>query len=303
MLTNVIVILGPTASGKTSLAVRLAKDFNGEIISADSRQVYKGMDVGTGKDLSEYHIEDRTIPYHLIDIIDPHEEFNVFEYQRRFHVVLSDVIFRKALPILVGGTGLYLESVLLDYNMPYAPVDEVRRRELSSLSIKELQEILFAFRSQLHNKTDLEDKDRLIRKIEIENARKISQKHSSISPEVRASVFGILWDRTDLRKRIALRLDQRLSAGLIEEVERLHQRGVTWERLESFGLEYRFVARYLQNIISKDEMVEKLRIAIGQFAKRQMTWFRRMEKRGVAIEWIHGYDYGALQAKIRQIIT
>lgn len=301
--TNLIVILGPTASGKTSLAVRLADDFNGEVISADSRQVYKGMDIGTGKDLSEYHIRDKTIAHHLIDILDPFEEFNVFEYQKRFYAIFSYLLDKNVLPVLVGGSGLYLEAVLMDYKMPYAKPDQCIRQELAVLSVNELQNILLDLNPHLHNKTDLEDKDRLIRKIEIERVRNNPQFNLTQSPAIHAGVFGISWDRSELRRRIAVRLEQRLAEGMIEEVEQLNKQGVSWERLESFGLEYRYIAWYLQNKMSKDDMAGKLQIAIGQFAKRQMTWFRRMEKKGVAIEWINGKDYDLLHSKVLQKLT
>ena len=300
MKSNLIVILGPTASGKTSLAVRLADDLNGEVISADSRQVYKGMDIGTGKDLSDYQLKDKTIPHHLIDILDPFEEFNVFEYQKRFYDIFSRLLEKNVLPVLAGGTGLYLEAVLLDYKMPYAQSDQSIRRELTTLPVNELQKILLDLRPHLHNKTDLEDKDRLIRKIEIERARNNPQCDLPQKPVIHAGVFGISWDRIELRRRIALRLEQRLAEGMIDEVEQLHKLGVSWERLDSFGLEYRYIARYLQNKMTKDNMIGKLQIAIGQFAKRQMTWFRRMEKKGVAIEWINGFDYDLLHFKVLQ---
>jgi len=302
--TNLIVILGPTASGKTSLAVRIADDFKGEVISADSRQVYKGMDIGTGKDLSEYQVKNnKVIAHHLIDILDPSEEFNVFEYQKRFHAIFSRLVEKNVLPVLAGGTGLYLEAVLLDYKMPDARPDRMIRQQLEVLSVNELQKILLDLRPQLHNKTDLEDRERLIRKIEIERARNHQQCGGAHNPAVHAGVFGISWDRSELRQRIAARLEQRLAAGMIEEVEQLRQQGVSWKRLESFGLEYRYIAWYLQNKITKDDMAEKLRIAIGQFAKRQMTWFRRMEKKGVAIEWINGNDYDLLRSKVLQKLT
>jgi tRNA dimethylallyltransferase len=294
MKKNLIVILGPTASGKTTLAVRLAVDLQGEIISADSRQVYKGMDIGTGKDLSEYRIEGRIIPYHLIDILEPCDEFNVFEFQKRFYELFYDLQGRQALPVLVGGTGLYLESVLTDYSMPYAKTDERLRNELVQKSPEELREILLAMRPYLHNNTDLEDRDRLIRKIEIERARQNPDDKQSKRPALNAGVFGIHWERSVLRQRIADRLKKRLDDGMVEEVQQLHSRGISWERLDSFGLEYRYIARYLQSKMTKDEMMAKLQIAIAQFSKRQMTWFRRMENKGVPIEWVSGDDYPSL---------
>ncbi len=303
MNKNLIVILGPTASGKTFLAARLAFDLVGEVISADSRQVYRGMDIGSGKDLSEYIVENKKIPHHLIDIIDPVEEFNVFEFQRRFYKIFADLLTRNVLPVLVGGTGLYLESVLTDYQMPQAQCDEILRRELSAMTMQELQSVLLALKPQLHNKTDMEDKDRLIRRIEIERVRNATQKSVDRRPAVHPCVFGILHERTELRARIAARLKQRLAEGMIDEVRKLHDGGVSWERLERFGLEYRYIAWYLQNKINLEDMTQKLGIAIGQFAKRQMTWFRRMEKRGVAIDWITGNDYALLRQKVLRALS
>lgn len=302
MKKNLIVILGPTASGKTSLAVKLAFEFKGEIISADSRQVFKGMDIGTGKDLSQYQTDQGIISSHLIDILEPDDEFNVFEFQKRFYQIFAEIQSRKILPVLVGGTGLYLEAVLADYAMPYAEPDEDLRRDLSAMPLVKLQDILLKMQIRLHNRTDLDDRKRLIRKIEIERAR---QNHHSLAderPAIHASIFGLHWDRAVLRQRIADRLKQRIDEGMIEEVLQLQAKGLSWERLESFGLEYRYIAWHLQNKITKQEMTDKLQIAIGQFAKRQMTWFRRMEKKGVAIEWISGDDYSSLRQKVLHIL-
>jgi len=303
MQKKLIVILGPTASGKTTLAVKLADELNGEVLSADSRQVYRGMDIGTGKDLTEYCVNGKKIHYHLIDILYPSEEFNVFEYQKIFYEIYATLIKRNILPILVGGTGLYLEAVLTGYQLPYAGQNEKLREELSILSMDELRRILLDLKPHLHNKTDLEDRDRLIRKIEIEQARKISSQMDSHNPNINADIFGVFWERSELRKRIAIRLEQRLSAGMIDEVESLHQQGISWDRLESFGLEYRYIAWYLQGKMSSLDMKEKLQISIGQFAKRQMTWFRRMEKKGVVIEWIRGNDYALLMKRVLERLS
>lgn len=303
MKTNLIVILGPTASGKTALAARLAEDFRGEVISADSRQVYRGMDIGTGKDLSEFRRQEKTIPCHLIDILDPQQEFNVYEFQKRFYEIFKKLTQRGTLPVLVGGTGLYLESVLTDYVLPPAASDENLRLELAGKTMDELRAMLLALKPNLHNKTDLGDRNRLIRKIEIEKARPQPTAGMDPRPHISAGVFGIAWERSELRRRIAARLEQRLAEGMIEEVQDLQKKGVSWERLESFGLEYRFIARYLQEKISRAEMVSRLEIAIGQFAKRQMTWFRRMEKKGVRIEWMDGTDYGALYRRVRDLLV
>jgi tRNA dimethylallyltransferase len=296
MAKNLIVILGPTASGKTHLAAKLAYDLHGEIISADSRQVYKNMDIGTGKDLNQYIINDRRIPYHLIDIVAPESEFNLFEFQNRFYKIFSELIEKKILPVLVGGTGLYLESVLTGYNMPHAPMDQELRKDLNIKSKDELQKMLLALKPQLHNKTDLEDSERLIRAIEIERAR--SAKDQTQKPDINAVVFGIRWERSTLRQRITVRLKERLEQGMIEEVIKLHTAGLTWTKLESFGLEYRFISQYLQRKITFDEMTNKLNTAIHQFAKRQETWFRRMEKKGIIINWLQSNDYSLLKESV-----
>jgi len=296
------VILGPTASGKTHLASKLAYDLQGEIISADSRQVYKNMDIGTGKDLNQYIINGRRIPYHLIDIVAPENEFNLFEFQYRFYKIFSELIEKKILPVLVGGTGLYLESVLTGYNMPHAPMNQELRKSLYRKSKDELQKMLLALKPQLHNKTDLEDSERLIRAIEIERARSIKDQDQGEKPSIDAVVFGIRWERSTLRQRITVRLKERLEQGMIEEVMNLHDTGLTWTKLESFGLEYRFISQYLQRKISFDEMTNKLNAAIHQFAKRQETWFRRMEKKGIVINWLQSNDYSLLKESVMKLL-
>ena len=303
MNKNLIVILGPTASGKTALAVQLAADLCGEIISADSRQVYRGMDIGTGKDLSEYRTEKGKIPVHLIDIIEPEQEFNVFEFQKRFYEIFTELHNKQVLPVLVGGTGLYLESVLTGYDLPSALPDERLRDEMAGKTQAQLQEILLALKPALHNRTDLDDCDRLIRKIEIEKARQSLSGAMPEKPFVNAGIFGIHWERGVLRQRIAQRLAKRIDEGMIEEVSRLHSQGLSWERLDSFGLEYRYVAMYLQKRMTREEMTSRLQIAIGQFAKRQMTWFRRMEKKGVKIDWVAGDDYDTLHRRVLKVLS
>lgn len=298
MAKNLVVILGPTASGKTEVAARLAWDLHGEIISADSRQVYRGMDIGTGKDLNQYIINAKKIPYHMIDIIDPQCEFNLFEFQKMFYKIFSQIRNKGNLPVLVGGTGLYLQAVLSGYKMPPAPPEPELRKDLDQKSIEELKEIFFAFKSHLHNKTDLEDKQRLIRAIEIERARNVKNSEQEESPEIDAAIFGISWERSVLRQRITSRLEERLKHGMIEEVKRLHAAGLSWERLDSFGLEYRYISQYLQNLISFDEMKNKLNTAIHQFAKRQETWFRRMERKGIGIKWIQANEYDLLKESV-----
>ena len=298
---NLIVILGPTASGKTSLAARLAYDLDGEMISADSRQVYRGMDIGTGKDINQCKVAETTIPVHLIDILDPNEEFTVYDFQRLFYETFKDIRKRGKQPILVGGTGLYLESVLCGYQMPDAPRDEELRKELAGKTLAELQTMLLSLADTLHNRTDLLDRERILRRIEIEQAKRQAQKRQDM-PDLRAIVFGIRLPRFVVRDRIARRLSARLEEGMIEEVSRLHTNGLSWDRLDSFGLEYRFISRYLKGDIPKQEMIEKLAIAIGQFAKRQETWFRRMERKGREIIWIDSRDYEALKSRALEAI-
>lgn len=298
MAEKLIVILGPTASGKTQMAARLAHDLKGEIISADSRQIYRNMNIGTGKDLEQYVVDGKCVPCHLIDIVDPENEFNLFEFQRRFFEVFHDLSLRRIVPVLAGGTGLYLESVLKGYDMPHAPANGNLREELNKKSKEELREILLGQKPHLHNRTDLDDKDRMIRAIEIERARKISKHTHRDIPEMDALVFGIRLDRAQLRRRILIRLDERLKQGMVEEVANLHSSGLSWERLDSFGLEYRFIARYLQDKMTFEEMKKRLHIAIGQFAKRQETWFRRMEKKGIAINWLGTGDYHKMKESV-----
>jgi tRNA dimethylallyltransferase len=279
---DLLVILGPTASGKTRLGVALAKLLSGEIISADSRQVYRGMDIGTGKDLAEYD----EVPYHLIDIMEPGDEFNVFEFQRRFLAVFADIRERGRLPVLVGGTGMYLEAVLKGYHFVEVPENPSLRAESADLSPEALSERLKQSATHLHNTTDLLDRERLVRAIEI---AEYERDHVPVSfPHIRPLVLGIRWEREILRQRITARLRERLAGGLIEEVERLRTSGIPWDTLEFYGLEYRFVARHLKGELNRNDMFQKLNSAIHDFAKRQETWFRRMERNGVAIHWLDG---------------
>lgn len=287
-----IVVLGPTASGKTSVAVALARRLNGEIISADSRQVYRGLDIGSGKDLDEYGDD---VPYHLIDVVDIEDEYHVFRFQQECHEALNAIRARGNLPILCGGTGMYLESVLLGYAMSAAPEDSTLRSELDALSDDELRERLRTFRPDTHNTTDLTDRSRTIRAIEIA-AYEVEHPPPTYAP-LEARVIGILWPRPVLRKRIRKRLDARMNAGLVEEVEGLLARGISRDRLFQLGLEYRYVTQYLDGELgSRNDLVQKLASAIGQFAKRQETWFRRMERRGTPIHWVDGGDTQAMIA-------
>ena len=280
---NLLVILGATAGGKTGLAVHAAKRFNGEIISADSRQVYRGMDLGTGKDLHEY----AGVRYHLIDIAEPGSEYNVFQFQRDCLTAIAEIQVRRKLPIICGGTGLYLDAVLRGYRLVEVPENPELRTQLALLSDQLLVEKLLQLKPEQHNRTDLEDRDRLVRAIEIALGERGAEK-SQPWPDLRPLVFGLRWPREKLRQRIAVRLQERLAVGMVDEVSRLHQAGVPWDKLEFYGLEYRFIAQYLQGGLNRNDMVQKLRSAICQFAKRQETYFRRMEKQGMEIHWLDG---------------
>lgn len=295
MPAELITILGPTASGKTKLAVKLAKEFNGEILSADSRQVYRRMNIGTGKDLEDYSIDGSQVDYHLIDIVDPEEEFNLFEFKNKFYQIFNEIILKGKLPFLVGGTGLYISSILQNYKLKKADFNSDRAEELRSLSLEALQNILYSVKSDIHNKSDLSKKERIVRAILIAEAE------SGLSvdfPPVNYAAIGIKADRGVIKDRITQRLIKRLKSGMIEEVENLVQSGVTSEKLDSFGLEYRYIGRYLNGELDYEEMFQKLNHAIHNFAKRQMTWFRKMEREGVIINWIQADDYSGA----RQII-
>ena len=297
---NALVVLGSTASGKTALAARLAATLGGEILSVDSRQVYRGLDIGSGKDLSEYTVDGRAIPYHLIDIVDLGVEFNVFEYQRAFFAAFDDVLARGALPIAAGGTGLYLDAILSGFLMPETPVNPELRAELETLDDTALEARLLAAKGRLHNTTDTCDRDRMVRAIEI--AEYAAAHSPEPAPEVRAMLLGTLWDRDVLRKRVALRLHTRLENGMIEEVEALHAQGWDWPRLEALGLEYRFIAEFLQGTINnRNDLFQKLYAAIIQFAKRQDTWFRRMERNGKTIHWVPNAEFGAAMQIIARL--
>ena len=289
-----IVILGPTASGKTNLAVKIANQFQGEIISADSRQIYKGMDIGTGKDLNEYKINNQFIKYHLIDIINPSIDYSVFQYMKDFKSAYHEIKSNQMLPILCGGTGLYLESILLDYNIPEAKPNIVLRNELQSLSLDELILKLKNIDMKQYDPRYHISKRRLIRSIEIliDTTSKKSLKmniHSQNNFD-NILVIGIKIDRSDTLKLIHKRLLERLNDGMIDEVKKLVKIGLPINRLHYFGLEYRFIGKYLKGEIDYDSMVMQLNTAINRFSKRQMTFFRRMEKRGIPIQWFKKDD-------------
>ena len=289
---NCAVVLGATATGKTTLAVKLAHAKHGEIISADSRQVYRGLDLGTGKDLQEYG----SIPYHLIDVCDLSREFTVFHFQQEVYRIFPQLVDKGALPIIAGGTGLYLDAILRGYELIPVPENPALREMLANKTQPELQAMLIALKPDIHNKTDLEQPNRLIRAIEIARYR---QEHPESAAVHLHSVPPIKpFERSALRERIRRRLIARIDAGMIEETEQIHAQGYSWERLESLGLEYRFTAQYLQGKIeSKEAYIEQLYRAIGQFAKRQETWFRRMERNGIEIEWIDGNKAAQLTAE------
>ena len=298
---NLIVILGPTASGKTRVAARLARDLGSEVISADSRQVYRGMDLGTGKDISEFLVDGVEIPYHLIDIVDADYEFNLFEYQKMFYHSFSEISQRGIIPIMVGGTGLYIEAVVNGYRMHEVPENSSLRGELRKMDMDAMRDRLFQNNPAVHNTTDTQDRDRLIRAIEIvEHSKTHGFVEEVKRPRINPFIIGICWERSVLRERITMRLKERIDMGMIEEVKDLHNQGVSWERLDSFGLEYRYVSRYLQEKMDFDEMLRQLGTRIHQFSKRQMTWFRRMERRGVVIHWIDNADYDSIKGLIEE---
>jgi tRNA dimethylallyltransferase len=288
MKYNLITILGPTAAGKTKLAAQLAHRFNGEIISADSRQVYKGMDIGTGKDLSDYIVDDTEIPFHLIDIADPETEFNLFEFTLHFKDAFEKIISKNKIPFLTGGTGLYISSVIQNYQIKKAESNEDEITRLSKLSFGELQTILIRLKPKLHNKTDLQNKERLIKAILVAE----SEEESLLKGiKINSLVLGVKFERSIIKKKITERLKKRLKEGMIEEVQKLISSGVTYERLLNFGLEYKFITLYLKGELSYNDMFIKLNSAISAFAKRQMTWFRKMEREGVQINWIENADF------------
>lgn len=283
---DILAVVGPTACGKTSLAVDLALSIGGaEIISADSRQVYRGMDIGTGKDIAEYTRDGVTVPSHLIDIVDAGEKYNLFEFQRDFLVAYEDIKARGSFPIMCGGSGLYVESVLKGYRLLPVPENPVLRAELEEKSLEELTAILATYK-QLHNNTDTDSKKRAIRAIEIEEYYLSCPVEERSFPQLNALVVGMSVDREIRRERISRRLRERLEQGMVDEVRALLDSGVTSEQLVYYGLEYKFLTLYLTGAMEYDEMVRALEIAIHQFAKRQMTWFRGMEKRGVPIRWV-----------------
>jgi tRNA dimethylallyltransferase len=284
---DLLVITGPTASGKTALAAAIAARLGGEIISADSRQVYKGMNIGTGKDYDDYLVNGSKIPCHLIDIAEPGYKYNVFEYQRDFMKVYSDLKKRNVFPVVCGGSGMYADSIITGYKMFEVPPDSGLRVELEKKSMEELKEILSTFKN-LHNSTDTDTRKRVIRAIEIEHSSRDKGIRGNEFPKIRALLIGVLYDRDTRRKRITERLKERLSSGMINEVKNLIDRGISPDTMIYYGLEYKYITLYLMGKLTYDEMASELEIAIHQFAKRQMTWFRGMERKGIKIHWIEG---------------
>lgn len=303
-MQKMITILGPTASGKTSLAAALAARIDAEIISADSRQVYRGMTIGTGKDLDDYRQGDRLIPYHLIDICEPGTKYNLFQYQQDFHLIYNNIVARGVRPILCGGTGLYIESVLKGYALSPVPQNQALRDELADKSLAELTEMLEDLKrrnhSVMHNRTDVDTAQRAIRAIEIETYNLEHPTDNRTLPPIDSVIIGVDINREERRRKITQRLKQRLEEGMVDEIRQLLDRGIVPENLIYYGLEYKFVTEYVIGKTSYEEMFRQLEIAIHQFAKRQMTWFRGMERRGFTIHWIDALD--PMDSKVAQIM-
>lgn len=285
---NLLTVLGPTAGGKTSLAANLANTLNGEIISADSRQVYRGMDIGTGKDIADYTVHENPIPFHLVDIVDAGYKYNVYEFQRDFINAFNDIQNRNKFPVLCGGSGMYIEAILKGYRLINVPVNEDLRLKLSDKSDEELIRILESLKP-LHNKTDIDSRKRIIRAIEIEKYKTENQIQEDDFPYINSLIIGLKFDRQSQRRRITQRLRQRFDEGMIDEVKSLLAKGLTAEDILYYGLEYKFITQHILGELTYDELFSKLETAIHQFAKRQMTWFRKMEREGIKIHWLDGY--------------
>jgi len=285
-MSKLIVILGPTATGKTKLAARLAFEFDGEIISADSRQVYKGMNIGTGKDLDDYVVNGKKVPYHLIDILEPEEEYNLYSFKENFLQAYDDILARGKSPFLAGGTGMYLSAIINNYQLKQINFEADEYAKLNSLNFDELKNILLTVKSTLHNKTDLVDKERVIKAILVAKAME-----NKLNRNISSLIIGINLERSEVKKRITERLKKRLDEGMIDEIKMLVENGISFEKLNYFGLEYKFAGMYLKGELSYMAMFQKLNSAIHNFAKRQITWFRKIEKEGTQIHWIHGNDF------------
>ena len=297
---NLIVILGPTATGKTKLAVKLANKYNGEIISADSRQIYKEMNIGTGKDLEEYKINNQVINYHLIDILSPTEDYSVFQFKHDCQKAIAVIKSKNKLPIICGGTGLYIESILLDYKIPNTNPNYDLRKNLEQQTIKQLTEYLLKLNPTEFKKDYHISKRRLIRTIEIlEDKNEINMKEIGKNILHDTLVIGMKIDRETILKSIKTRLHDRLKEGMVEEVKNLITAGLSYERLNYFGLEYKFIGQYLSQKIDYQKMKDLLNIAINKFSKRQMTFFRRMEKRGIKINWFDKNEIKEIESLIK----
>lgn len=300
MKYNLLTILGPTATGKTGFAAHLATRLNGEVISADSRQVYRGMDLGTGKDLEDYFVNGVEVPSHLVDIEDAGAHYNVYRFQTDFIKVFNEINSRERFPVMCGGSGLYLEAVLKNYRLIEVPPNKELRKELEGKTLEELTEILKKLKPELHNETDIETDRRVLRAIEIEKYYAENPQDESEMPNIKSLNVGIDFDREMRRQRISKRLQQRLDEGMLDEVQQLLDAGLTPDQLIYYGLEYKWLTLHLIGDISFDEMFSKLEIAIHQFAKRQMTWFRGMEKRGTKIHWVNGHL--PMEEKVEEVI-
>ena len=297
---NLITLLGPTATGKTKLAAFLAKELNGEIISADSRQVYKFMDIGTGKDLSDYIVDNVNVLYHLINIADPTEEYNLYRFKTDFYLAFEKIKTAQKLPFLVGGTGMYLSAILQNYKLRKADLSQNRIEELENYSEEKLREILQSIKPKQHNITDLITKDRILKAILIEEANQF-ENIQSINP-ISSFNIGITLERNEIKRRITERLKKRMDEGMIDEIKNLLDIGISHNKLSFFGLEYKFISQYLRDELNYNDMYQKLNSAIHSFAKRQMTWFRKMEREGVNINWFDGKDYHVVLSFIKERI-
>lgn len=297
---DLITILGPTASGKTPLATALAYKLDTEIVSGDSRQIYRRMDLGTGKDLADYTVNGRLVPYHLIDIVEPGYKYNVFEYQRDFLTAYEGVKQKGKLPVLCGGTGMYLESVLKGYRLLPVPENPELRASLADKTLDELTQLLSTYK-QLHNSTDVDTVKRALRALEIEEYYKQQPPEYREFPSIDSLIIGVDIDRELRREKISRRLKQRLDEGMVDEVKALLESGITADDLIYYGLEYKYLTLYATGQLSYDEMFRQLETAIHQFAKRQMTWFRGMERRGFTIHWLNARM--SMEEKVEEIIN
>lgn len=295
---NMVTLLGATASGKTSVAAHLAVKIDGEIISADSRQVYRGMNIGTGKDLADYTVDGRPVHYHLIDLVDAGYQYNVFEYQRDFISVFEDIQERGKFPVLCGGSGMYIDAVLKGYKLINVPLNQELRSQLEKKDLNELSELLKNYKT-LHNHSDIDTRKRAIRAIEIEAYYSENPKINTCFPKINSLIVGIKYDRESRRRRISQRLKARLDEGMADEVKYLLDKGLRPDQLLYYGLEYKYLTHYLLGELDYQQMFSQLETAIHQFSKRQMTWFRRMEKQGFEIHWLDGHS--PMDEKVKRI--